>query len=259
MRFGLSAALLLVASTLISATPAAAQRVVESVSELPPEGLRNGQFVWYEAPTLIRASTQPNRLSIVVSIPDQRAYVYRDKTLIAASTVSTGSDGHATPTGDFTILEKDRYHRSNLYSNAPMPFMQRLTWGGIALHGGHLPGYPASHGCIRLPHAFAQALFTMTAMGGKVTVVDEPIFAPIEDLFAPAKPVETAMTPVIARPVAKPAPLPSPLIAIADTRRLGGDAFNVVTMSGPAPAPRPASWVLGPAREIVQPIPAGRK
>ena len=78
-------------------------------------------------------------------------YVYQGQSLIGQSTISTGAKGHATPLGDFKILQKNRWHRSNIYSNAPMPFMQRLTWDGIAIHAGHLPGYPASHGCIRLP------------------------------------------------------------------------------------------------------------
>src|SRR5262249_57571081 len=78
--------------------------------------------------------------------------------LIAQSAVSTGMPGYRTPTGVFSVLQKRRYHESNIYSGAPMPFMQRLTWSGIALHAGVLPGFPASHGCIRLPHHFAVAL-----------------------------------------------------------------------------------------------------
>ena len=92
----------------------------------------------------------------MVSIPQQRAYVYRGGTLIGVTTVSTGRPGHDTPTGRFEILEKRREHFSNLYNNAPMPFMQRLTWDGIALHAGQIPGRPASHGCVRLPLEFAR-------------------------------------------------------------------------------------------------------
>jgi lipoprotein-anchoring transpeptidase ErfK/SrfK len=138
--------------------PAAA---VETATDLSP-----GEFVW-----------QPERspvgeVEIVVSIPLQRAYVYRGGTLIGVTTVSTGKPGHRTPTGKFDILQKRAKHFSNLYNNAPMPFMQRLTWGGIALHAGQIPGRPASHGCVRLPLAFARNLFSVTSMGGSVHIVD---------------------------------------------------------------------------------------
>lgn len=109
-------------------------------------------------------------LRILVSIPQQKAYVFDDGELVATSPVSTGKRGHETPAGTFRILQKAVHHRSNKYANAPMPYMQRLTSYGIALHAGHLPGYPASHGCIRLPHSFAKKLYTLTDMGTKVTV-----------------------------------------------------------------------------------------
>ena len=118
-------------------------------------------------------------VTLAVSIAMQRLYVYRGTELIAVTTVSTGKPGKRTPLGDFTILQKRRYHRSNIYSNAPMPFMQRLTWTGIAIHAGHLPGYPASHGCIRVPLSFAKALFGMTALGEAVSVTDWPPHAPV--------------------------------------------------------------------------------
>lgn len=112
---------------------------------------------------------------IVIGIAEQRAWVYRNGVRIGVSAVSTGKAGHETPTGVFTILQKHREHYSNLYDDAPMPFMQRLTWDGVALHAGHLPGYPASHGCIRLPHAFSEKLFGITARG--MTVVVAKAFA----------------------------------------------------------------------------------
>ena len=111
------------------------------------------------------------QVEIVVSLEQQKAYVYRADTLIAVTTVSTGKRGHRTPTGSFTILQKNRRHFSNLYNNAPMPNMQRLTWVGIALHAGALPGYPASHGCVRLPLEFSRLLFGVTSMGGRVHIV----------------------------------------------------------------------------------------
>lgn len=113
---------------------------------------------------------------IVVSKSTQRMHVFKDGTLWATSPVSTGKRGHGTPAGIFSILQKKTFHRSNIYSNAPMPFMQRLTWRGIAIHAGRLPGYPASHGCIRLPYGFARALFALTrAASTTVVVTNEPI------------------------------------------------------------------------------------
>ncbi|MCM0001139.1 MAG: L,D-transpeptidase family protein [Erythrobacter sp.] len=113
---------------------------------------------------------------ITVSLSSQKMHVFRDGVLWRSSPVSTGKRGKRTPTGVFAILQKKRFHRSNLYSNAPMPYMQRLTWSGIAIHAGRLPGYPASHGCIRLPTEFASELFKITgATTTAVIVVDEPL------------------------------------------------------------------------------------
>ncbi|PJG49679.1 L,D-transpeptidase [Sphingobium sp. LB126] len=112
-------------------------------------------------------------LYLVISIERQTVHVYDGDRLIGVASVSTGMKGHRTPTGEFPILQKREWHRSNIYSNAPMPFMQRLTWDGIALHAGHNPGYPASHGCIRLPHAFARRLFGMTQVGTLVSVTPD--------------------------------------------------------------------------------------
>jgi hypothetical protein len=105
-------------------------------------------------------------------------HVYRNGILIGRSTVSTGSQGHATPGGVFSILEKKQEHYSKKYDNAPMPNMQRLTWTGIAMHSGNLPGYPASHGCIRLPYDFSQLLFSATSKGGTVVVGDGKVPVP---------------------------------------------------------------------------------
>lgn len=109
---------------------------------------------------------------VVVSIPAQRADVYRNGVRIGSAPVSTGRPGYETPAGVYPILEKQREHYSNLYDDAPMPFMQRLTWSGVALHAGNLPGYPASHGCIRLPEEFAEALYSVTARGTVVVVTN---------------------------------------------------------------------------------------
>ncbi|WP_430513132.1 L,D-transpeptidase [Pannonibacter phragmitetus] len=114
-------------------------------------------------------------MQIVVSLREQNLKVYRGLELVSSTPVSSGKSGHSTPTGVFSILEKRRKHFSNLYDDAPMPFMQRLTWSGIALHQGKLPGYPASHGCVRLPMDFAQNLFGMTERGMHVVITDGEI------------------------------------------------------------------------------------
>ena len=109
-------------------------------------------------------------LQIVVSIDHQRVTLFSNGVRVAQGPVSTGVPGRPTPMGVFSVIEKDRYHRSNLYSNAPMPFMQRITWSGVALHEGVLPGYPASHGCIRMSRDFAQKLWPTTQLGARVVI-----------------------------------------------------------------------------------------
>lgn len=148
--------------------PALAQgAVVSSAPELArvADQLKPGQWIW--APSI--ATSGP--VLVYVDLSRQLATVYRNGVRIGVSTISTGKDGHETPTGVFTILQKDANHHSNKYNSAPMPFAQRLTWDGVALHAGGLPGYPESHGCVHLPMAFAKALFGITALG--VTVVIE--------------------------------------------------------------------------------------
>ena len=109
-------------------------------------------------------------LQIIISIADQKISVYDDGTLIARSSVSTGVQGHPTPVGVFSVISKELWHRSNIYSAAPMPYMQRITWSGIALHAGVLPGHPASHGCIRLAKDFAVRLWHLTKRGTRVII-----------------------------------------------------------------------------------------
>lgn len=135
--------------------------------DTPIGRLKKGEFLWMaEAVT-----TGP--VVMVVSITEQRAYVYRNGVLIGATTVSTGRPGHLTPTGVFTVLQKQKEHRSTIYDGAPMPYMERLTWGGVALHAGGLPGYPESHGCIHLPSEFAQQLFDISPNGMTVVIGTE--------------------------------------------------------------------------------------
>lgn len=137
----------------------AAEQVLKDINALKP-----GEFTWHP-------DRQPSGpVAVVVSLPEQRVHVYRNGIRIAASTCSTGKQGHETPTGVFVVLQKDRDHRSSTYNNAPMPNMNRLTWSGIALHAGNLPGYPASHGCVRLPVAFSEKLFEVTHLGTPVII-----------------------------------------------------------------------------------------
>ncbi len=131
-----------------------------------PTNLKTGDFTWQPE----RSPSGP--VAIIVSLPEQQVYVYRNGVEIAVSTCSTGKPGHSTPTGVFTILQKDKHHHSSTYNNAPMPNMNRLTWGGIALHAGKLPGYPASHGCVRLPMEFSERLFGITHLGTPVIIAN---------------------------------------------------------------------------------------
>jgi hypothetical protein len=136
-------------------------------------GFKNGEYVWH--PEMSPAGP----VVLIVSLPAQRMYVFRNGVRIGVSTVSSGKKGHATPTGIFTILQKKVRHESNIYKGARMPHMQRLTWTGIAMHAGHLPGYPASHGCVRLPTDFAEKLYSVTGSGTSVIITDDK-FAPGE-------------------------------------------------------------------------------
>jgi len=134
-------------------------------------------------------------LQIIISIADQRISVYENGSLIARSSVSTGVERHPTPLGVFSVISKQKWHRSNIYSDAPMPYMQRITWSGIALHAGDLPGYPASHGCIRLTKDFAIRLWHLTKRGTRVIIAQEDI-RPVEiaspQLFVPKPRVASA-------------------------------------------------------------------
>jgi L,D-transpeptidase catalytic domain len=127
-------------------------------------------------------------LQIIVSINSQRVALYGNGVPVARSVVSTGVSGHPTPIGVFSVIQKDRWHRSNIYSNAPMPFMQRITWSGVALHAGIVTGRPASHGCIRLTHDFAKRLWSLTKIGVRVIIARDEV-SPVEiahpQLFVP--------------------------------------------------------------------------
>lgn len=161
----------------------------------PPDALKPGQYIFE------KHDNYDGTLKIVAVLDIQRMYVYLDDKLIGFTTISAGKKGKETPTGRFPILQKNIDHKSNIYSNAPMPYMQRLTWDGIALHAGHIPGYAASHGCIRMPLPFAKALYGITKMGQEVVV--------LPDLYTkiPPKPIDpppAVKPPVVTPPVVTP-------------------------------------------------------
>jgi hypothetical protein len=171
MKWQLTLIVVLVLPLSLSAS-AASHTKGRAVQQLTSE-FKNGEYVWH--PEI--SPTGP--VVIIVSLPGQRMYVYRNGVRIGVSTASTGTRSHATPTGIFTILQRKVSHESNIYKGAKMPHMQRLTWTGIAMHAGHLPGYPASHGCVRLPIDFAAKLYSVTDNGTSVIITDDK-FAPGE-------------------------------------------------------------------------------
>lgn len=175
-RFASAALAFLAAAPLIAQqVPLGSGSVVRIVATL-----KAGQYVW--APQV--APEGP--MLLIVNTHTQRAVLFRNGVPIAATTVSTGRRGRETPTGFFSVLEKQLVHHSSKYDNAPMPYMQRLTWYGVALHAGHLPGYPASHGCIRMPAGFAKLLYGTTRLGMTVVITDhatEPRIAPTPQII----------------------------------------------------------------------------
>ncbi len=173
-------------------------------------------------------------LHIIVSIDKQRATLFADGHPVASTAVSTGTPGHPTPMGLFTVIQKDRHHVSNLY-NASMPYMQRITWSGSALHQGPLPGYPASHGCVRLSDSFAQLLWKTTKMGARI-IITRPEVAPLE--FAHARLFAPKPRMVAAPPAVVPAPAPvevAPLAAVTVPVPVVVAAPAVVPLPIPAP------------------------
>jgi len=163
----------------------------------PTGPLKPGEYWWN--PKL----SPSGPVVVLVSLPLQTMNVYRNGLLVGRSSISSGSKGHDTPTGVFTILEKKQTHRSKKYDDAPMPNMQRLTWSGIAMHSGNLPGYPASHGCVRMPYDFSTLLFGITGNGGTVVIGDnkstQPHFASNPGLLLAPK----DFTPDMLKPLAK--------------------------------------------------------
>lgn len=165
MVAGLSIGILDLGTVSLAETPV--PRKAPASALLDSSTLSPGGYVWM--PEL----SPEGPVVIIVSLAEQRVHVYRNGIEIGVSTCSTGKPGHETPTGVFVILQKDRDHHSSTYNNAPMPNMQRLTWRGIALHAGRLPGFPASHGCVRLPREFSRLIFEVTHLGIPVIIADE--------------------------------------------------------------------------------------
>ena len=180
-----------------------------------------------EPASQVTSELPPGPLHIIVSIENQSVLLYANGTFVARSVVSTGVPGHSTPTGVFSVLEKARWHESNIYSGAPMPYMQRITWSGVALHEGVVPGRPASHGCIRLRHEFAVRLFGLTRRGARVIIARSEI-APAEiahpHLFVPKPKADE--TPVAAAAMIKTAEMTEPVTA-TDGIEVADAAVNI--------------------------------
>ena len=148
----------------MAAMAAGSRAAASSLVRAEAGTLAPGSYLW--EPSFAPSGS----INVIVDLTAQRLFVYRGGTLIGISTISSGKPGYETPTGNFTVLEKERFHNSNKYDDAPMPYMQRLSWSGLALHAGHPRGYPASHGCIRLPMGFAAALFKEQTRGMQVLI-----------------------------------------------------------------------------------------
>ena len=177
-------------------------------------------------------------LQIIISIADQKISVYEDGTLLARSSVSTGVQGHPTPVGVFSVIGKELWHRSNIYSAAPMPYMQRITWSGIALHAGVLPGHPASHGCIRLAKDFAVRLWHLTKRGTRVIIAPnnvDPVQIASPRLFSKPKTASSSQESSTDAPAGKDvATIPSTSAALVPNA-LSQDRGNLLPVTGVAP------------------------
>jgi hypothetical protein len=170
-------------------------------------------------------------LEIFVSIDQQKLHLYSDGAHVADTSVATGVPSLPTPLGVFNVIQKQIFHRSNIYSNAPMPFMQRITWSGVALHEGESIGHRASHGCIRMPHDFAVRLYQLTKLGARVIIAKGEL-----------KPSEFADSHLFVHKVIPPAP-PAPAAAATEpvkTAETGDDAKATDAVDAPKPDAPPA-------------------
>lgn len=268
MFAGVSLALL--AGTALFGLRVAAASAQEQPVLLPPAGIASGALpsaashgnaavARLDPPTIAHALE--SGVLIVISKASQRMHVFKDGAPWLSSPVSTGRRGHATPAGVFPILEKQRFHRSNLYSNAPMPFMQRLTRGGIAIHAGYVPGHPASHGCIRLPYGTARSLFGLTSPGtSTVVILNAPMQSDVQARrLALAVQQPDPGEPVAARVAYAPAPFthgPAPIappapVAVARSAP-GGQTIQLAAALSPGEADAQWNWLLSLHAELAR-------
>jgi hypothetical protein len=190
-------------------------------------------------------------LIISVSIAQQKLRIYDANGLFAETPVSTGMTGHPTPMGVFSVIQKQKFHRSNIYSGAPMPFMQRITWSGVAMHAGVLPGYPASHGCIRMPAAFAVKMYSWTRMGARVIVApgdvtpasfSHPLLAAVKVVPQPVVVEETKADVVPARAPEKPVQVEANTVpAVAEAKIEMRSTVSHTEMKSAADESRPST------------------
>lgn len=252
--FGSSTAGALIALAMISATLS---------TPFATPGRAETRNVTLRSQSLTARSDAP--LIVLVSLRKQKIRIFDDKGEITSSRISSGQPGFDTPTGVFSILEKKEHHESNIYEGAEMPFMQRITWSGIALHAGIVPGYRASHGCIRLPHSFAKSIFSLTKQGNRVIVTnDETRPAPIEhaNLYRPlpAEYKDTAAEAVPAPAAAPDAKLPDTKVAVNTATATDGVSLpNYIGLANAAVANETASSPPPPAAEAAPPPPASNE
>jgi len=187
---------------------------------------------------------------IVVSIGTQRVTLFSNGVPVAQGAISTGMPGHPTPMGVFSVIQKDRYHHSNIYSGAPMPYMQRITWSGVAMHEGVVPGHPASHGCIRLTHGFAAALWPTTHLGVRV-IVSRNELTPTN--FEHPKLFEPKPKPSV-QDMASTEELKARLLQFAESSQIATDARAVDATASEEPA-KPAATDVDPPKP---PAPTGK-
>jgi hypothetical protein len=199
--------------------------------------LKPGDFVW--TPEL--SPTGP--MVMFVSLQDQVAYIYRAGIRIGVSTVSTGRKGYETPQGVFEVVQKQLMHHSNLYDDAPMPFMQRLTWDGLALHAGHVRGQPASHGCVRMPDGFAKALYAEATRGMTVVIASHALGPPVLETFDFLSPLDRPKAPDAQSRVAMLArdPAAAGEVRIDDGDLAGARVLRAAGREPDAPAPHAPS------------------
>ncbi len=232
-------------------TPVVTEPTQARVGRAKPQ--RNGEK---KSNVVEREAKPQGPLIISISISEQKLRVYDANGLFAESPVSTGMPGHPTPMGVFSIIQKQKFHRSNIYSGAPMPFMQRITWSGVAMHAGVLPGHPASHGCIRMPMAFAVKLYNWTKMSARVVITpgdvmpasfSHPLLASVKVVPQPVAVEETKADAVAVQMPEKPAQLDARSAPNAVEIKAADDKLELRSTVGHADSKKPAADANHPA------------